>query len=357
MMENHSYDNFLGMLPRGDGFTLGSNGLPTASNPYANGQIQQAFEMPNTCQLHGSPSQEWETSHLAYANGKMNGFVSARLGTAPKTIGGAVTMGYWTRKHIPFLYSLADAYPVADRWFCSLLGQTTPNRKFLIAGTSGGETDDPTTNKSPAALQAFVNPVPNGTIFEMLTKHNITWTDYAALLNITSVTEEYDYGNDKTLLTSTHLKTHNALFSDAKAGTLPQFVFIDPTFGTTSQENPQNVVRGEAFMAQVIHALGSSPQWTSMLLILNYDEHGGYYDHVAPPVALAPDDIAPIVGTGEQTFDSFRRYGFRVPALVISPYSKPGYLSSTIYDHTSMLATVEQKWNLPALTSQRWRSH
>jgi phospholipase C len=98
--------------------------------------------------------------------------------------------------------------------------------------------------------------------------------------------------------------------------------------------------------------VGSGPGWKNTLLVLAYDEHGGYFDHVPPPVALAPDSIPPVVPPGESTYDGFWRYGFRVPGLIVSPYAKRNHVSHVLYDHTSVLALVERKWNLPAMT---WR--
>ena len=102
-------------------------------------------------------------------------------------------------------------------------------------------------------------------------------------------------------------------FADAAAGTLPGVSLLDPDYSTQSQENPQNLVLGEAVLAQVVEALGASPRWSRTLFVLMYDEHGGYYDHVPPPPALAPDLIPPIVQLGESTYDGFARYGFRCP--------------------------------------------
>jgi phospholipase C len=99
-----------------------------------------------------------------------------------------------------------------------------------------------------------------------------------------------------------------------------------------------------------VNALGNGPDWRTSVLIFTYDEHGGYYDHVPPPVALAPDLIPPIVQPGEQTYEGFERYGVRVPAVLVSPYAKRDYVSSMLFDHTSVLALVERKWNLPAMT-------
>src|SRR5947209_8088452 len=242
MLENHSFDNFLGMLGRGDGFTLGRDGLPTASNPYPDGRIQRAFRMPSTCQLHAKPSQEWRASHVQYDGGRNDGFV--------RSYSGPVARGSWTR---------------------------------------GG----------PAAVN--------------------------------------------------HTPIESCL-TDAAAGTRPSFSLLAPDYGNQSQETPQNIVVGESFLARVVHAIGSSPLWRKTLFILTYVEHGGYYDHVPPPAALAPDAIPPAVRPGESLYDGFARYGFRVPSVIVGPYAKPGHVSHTVYDHTSILAFLERKWNLPALT-------
>ncbi len=158
------------------------------------------------------------------------------------------------------------------------------------------------------------------------------------------------FPTDDTAFAETNSTPMAQFFTDAQAGTLPSFSLLDPNYDTQSQENPQNIVVGEAFMAQVVQALGSSPLWRSTLLILTYDEHGGYYDHVPPPAALAPDPIPPMVQPGESTYDGFHRYGFRVPAVLVGLYIKRNYVSHVVYDHTSILAFLERKWNLPALT-------
>jgi phospholipase C len=354
MQENHSYDNFLGMLgrgpgqrPRGDGFTLDAHGQPTATNPYADGSIQKAFRMPTTCQLDGQPSQEWEASHQQYDNGRLRGFVTSASGP--------VAMGYFTEEDLPFTYSLASAFPIADRWFCSLLGQTDPNRRYLIAGTSAGLTDD------IDSLEVVLDPprdLPspkNGTIFQSLSKHHITWTDYVFSYPTGATPELYFVDDSK--IEAVNEKPFDKFFTDAANGHLPAVSLLDPDFDTQSQENPQNVVVGEALLAKIVHALGSSPQWHKTLLVITYDEHGGYYDHVPPPVALVPDDIRPVVATGESTYDGFGRYGFRVPTIIVSPYAKRDYVSHLVYDQTSVLAMIERKWNLPALTYRDANAH
>jgi phospholipase C len=190
MLENHSFDNFFGMLGRGDGFTLGAGGLPANTNPYPNGQLQHAFRMPTTCQLSGTPSNEWRTSYTASDNGKNDGFVRAVATYGGTTAVGGVAMGYWTGDDLPFTYSLAETFPIGDRWFCSVLGQTLPNRRYLIAGTSGGMTDDSGTSE-------LLIPVPaaNGTIFNLLDNHGISWENYVSSYP-TGATPELFIGND-----------------------------------------------------------------------------------------------------------------------------------------------------------------
>jgi phospholipase C len=255
MQENHSYDNVLGMLgrgpgqtPRGDGFTLGADGLPTATNPYADGSIQKAFRMPTTCQLDSMPSQEWQASHQQYDNGRLRGFV-----TSPS---GPVAMGYWIEDDLPFTYSLAGKFPIADRWFCSLLGQTDPNRRFLIAGTSAGMTDD----ISITNFAELLFPVPvNGTIFNSLTANGISWTDYVFSYPTGATPDLYPV-NDYAIEAAGE-KPFDDFFTDAANGNLPAVSLLDPDFDNQSQENPQNMVVGEGLLAEIVQALGSSPQW------------------------------------------------------------------------------------------------
>jgi len=168
-----------------------------------------------------------------------------------------------------------------------------------------------------------------------------------------------------------HLRSHERFFHDARAGALPPVAIVDPDFTRYSEENPQDVAAGEQFAARVVDAVMRSPNWDSTLLLWFYDEHGGYYDSVPPPAAVEPDDIAgraseapaavrwalrralPRKFHASVDADVDRRYdrlGFRVPAVVVSPYSRPGAVVSDVFDHTSVLRLIEDKWNLPSLT-------
>jgi phospholipase C len=330
MMENHSYDNKLGMLRRcgADGFPLGRDGKPLATNPYANGYIQHAFRMPTTCQLTGYPTQEWEQSHIQFDDGRNNGFV--------KSLSGPVAMGYWEKADQPFYYSMASVFPISDRYFSPILGQTYPNRRYLISATSLGMVDD--------TIPSLTSYPPNGTIFDKVHDAGLSWRDYYTTSSTTELYPELylkNYGKNVLPIAD--------FFKDAAAGTLPALTLVEPNYGTQSEEDPQNIVVGEQFAASVIDAVMKGPGWSKTLLIWNYDEHGGYYDHVPPPAALAPDDIPPDV-VGEPKYNGFRQYGFRVPMAIISPWSRPNYVSHVVNDHTSICALVETKWNLPAMT-------
>jgi phospholipase C len=331
MMENHSYDNRLGMLrrPGADGFRLGLTGQPTASNPYGDGRIQHAFHMPTTCQLNGKPAQDWLASHTQYANGRLDGFVES--GSGP------VSMGYWAAADQPFYYSLARTFPIADRYFCSVLAQTYPNRRYLLAATSIGQVND--------TLPALTDYPANGTIFDQLDKHAITWKDYYTTLPSVALFPPLYLKN-----IGTKVVPIADFFADAKAGSLPGYCLVEPDYEHQSEENPQNIVAGEAFVASVVDAVINGPAWDKTLLIWTYDEHGGYYDHVPPPAALPPDSIPPAVPAGQSAYDGFGRYGFRVPFTLVSPWARPNYVSHRVFDHASILKLVESKWNLPALT-------
>jgi phospholipase C len=399
MMENHSYDNYLGMMTgRGDGLPGADSGSPTPSNTLPNSQHVAAHHLTSTTQFPGNPTQTWHASHLAYDDGSCAGFASAVWETVP---GGdpAVPMGYWTEEDLPFYYGLARTFPVADRWFCSCLGPTFPNRRFLISGTAHGLIDD--------LLWDMVDYPPAGTIFDALTRNDISWVNYhnvkpvqvilqralgrhglIALRRLASlgrwlpqvtnaVRGNKSFTADLYPLgfvgAARHLRSREQFLADAAAGALPAVSIVDPDFGLWSEENPQDITHGEAFAAEVVNAVMRGPAWESTLLIWTYDEHGGYYDHVAPPAAVAPDDVPARnwqlsrpwarrllkllmpkqlarlenIDDGPVTYD---RYGFRVPAVIVSPYARPDFVLHDVLDHTSVLKLIEEKWNLPPLT-------
>lgn len=399
MMENHSFDNYLGTLGHGDGLPADPDGIPTSKNLRFDGSEVRAHRLVSTRQHVDVPSQSWNASHTQFDGGANAGFARS----VEQTVAGAdpaLGMGYWTDEDLPFYADLARTFALADRWFSSCLGPTFPNRRFLVAATANGLIDD-----IPLSMTDYPR---TGTIFDLLDRHGISWVNYhhvttwrvlgkrlmggaglrslrtvglslgkalPALLeavrgNIQFTADLYPAGVWRCLR---HLHSIDRFWADAAAGSLPAVSVVDPDFQVCSEENPQDIQLGEQFAAKVINAIMAGPGWPQTLLIWFYDEHGGYYDHVPPPPAVEPDGVAPrslaqargplrwlLEKAGKwdqlQAVDSdpgrYDRLGFRVPAVVVSPYSRPGYVCSTTFDHTSALKLIEHKWNLPPLTQR-----
>jgi phospholipase C len=250
---------------------------------------------------------------------------------------GPVAMRHWDHSDLPFTYGLARHFPLGQRYFCSVLAQTYPNRRFFFCGTASGLiATDATTFSTPAA---------NGTIFDRLDAHHVDWAVYYQNLPSPAIVPGINSAPSR----KGRFRKFDGFYSDVAAGRLPAFTFLDPNYNTTSEENPQNIQVGEDFLARVTHALLHAPTWERTALFITYDEHGGYYDHVPPPRALKPDATAPKLSSGDVP-GAYDRYGFRVPLIVVSPWARANYASNRVQDHTSLLAFIERKWNLPAMT-------
>jgi phospholipase C len=375
MMENHSYDNYLGALrEHGDG-------LPTSvSNEACDGRRVRAHRLASTTQAPEIACQSWAATHDQWAGGTNSGFVRSAQqvarGMDDEEAAARIddVMGYWDETQLPFYASLARTFALADRWFAPCLGPTFPNRRFLVAATAHGLTTD-----EPA--RCFDRPT-NGTIFDVLSRHGISWANYhsssplhlvasrllgrrgrhvatrlaptarhrrgAVLYELESKLQfTVDVFAVSALDHLRHIHRMRRFFRDAAAGTLPAFCIVDPSFVDFSEEPPQDILLGERFAATVIDAVTRGPSWPSTLLVWCYDEHGGYYDHVPPPAAVEPDDVPPRTDDPEDRYDT---YGFRVPAVIVSPYACPGTVIHDVFDHTSILRLIEDVWNLPSLT-------
>jgi phospholipase C len=343
MMENHSFDNLLGMVPhevagrrKVDGLAL-RGGRPANFNLDPTGHRVVASAATSPCQPDGLPRQDWNASHQAWAGGANSGFVLAS---------GPVAMEYWDKRDLPFTYSLVRHFPIGQRYFCSTLAQTYPNRRFLFTGTASGLV---ATNGQTLQIRAA-----NGTIFDRLDQHHIDWANYYQQAPSALIVPGFF-----TPARQRRLKKMDQFYKDTAAGRLPAFTFLDPNYDTTSEENPQDVQVGEELVAKVVNALIHGPGWKNTAFFLTYDEHGGYYDHVPPPRAIAPDNLPPVQPPGQAalTPGGFDRYGFRVPLVVVSPWARASYVSNVVQDHTSITAFVERKWNLPAMTFRDANAH
>jgi phospholipase C len=328
MQENHSYDSYYGMFPRGDGYHL-RNGVPTNANPDPNGNRIRVFHAPDTCQQGRGVSQNWTATHTQMDGRRMDGFLAD---------GNTNAMRFWDRSDIPFYWSLASHFPICDRYFASAPAQTFPNRMYLQAATCQS-----LTQTDVAKALALPHPA-GGTIWEKLNEFGISWHDYAwDLPDIALYPKIFGPNSDK-------VRTFPDFLADCHAGTLPSVSIVSPGTAAYSEENPADIQLGEAYTASIVNAAMHSPAWPRTALIFNYDEHGGYYDHVPPPRAIPPDDIPPDVQPAPNAPAAWNRYGIRVPAFVISPFSKRHYVSHVVHDHTSVLRFVETKFNLGALT-------
>jgi len=367
MLENRSFDHMLGYLYPGNVSPSGQpfDGLAgTESNPGSNGQpvtvfgieptTPNAYFMPGAdpgegymatnSQLYGStanpasglaaPGQGFVTDYAYTLNwqSKESGWP-----IVSGTVEGDI-MGCFTPAALPVLSALATGYAVCDQWYASVPTETMPNRAFAGAATSQGHMDDKT--------RTFTSP----TIFGLLDAAGLGWAVYgytAEPLTKTTFTQ-----------ISTADASHFGKFTDfqaaAAAGTLPPYTFLEPSWDSTgnSQHPNYDVALGEQLIHDVYEALRAGPGWPGTLLVITYDEHGGCFDHVPPPWGAVPPDS----DAGEFGF-GFDRFGVRVPTVLVSPLIAPGTVyrapaGGTPLDHTSILKTVEQRWNLPTLTAR-----
>jgi phospholipase C len=370
MLENRSFDHMLGFLYSGsgnvspaghpfDGLAGTETNSPSSGSPVTVYQIEpstpNAYFMPGAdpgegymatnSQLFGTDSAPASPATVPAMGGFVQDFAytlgwQSQEGTwsiVPGTTASNI-MGCFTPAALPVLSALATGYAVCDQWFSSVPTETLPNRAFACSGTSQGHMDDKT--------HTFTAP----SIFGLLNSHNLPWAIYG--YDTQPLTK--DTFTDITGADPSHFGVFSDFASAAKAGSLPAFTFLEPSWSSTgnSQHPNYDVALGEQLIHDVYEALRAGLGWPQTLLVITYDEHGGCYDHVPPPSgATPPDDDA-----GEFSFD-FTRFGVRVPAVLVSPLIAPGTVyrvpaGSTPLDHTSILKTVEQRWGLPALTAR-----
>jgi phospholipase C len=352
MLENRSYDHALGArnlegLP-GDGI---SNAKPM---PDINGTMVAPFEAPDDRGASSpslcdpDPPHGWDASHAQFNAGAMDGFVTEHQQDHGNNAALTEPMKYMTRTHQPITWALADAYTVCDRWFCSVMGPTLPNRAYWMAGTSFG------LQVNTDVLTKFGSGVPIPTIFNRLDEAGVDWCYYFGSIAVVAALGnpgpyQLDLGpNDGTgrIRRFGDAKVAGGqFFKDAAAGTLPSVVYIDPAYGFNDDHPPVHPILGQELIASVYTALANSPQWENCLLVVTYDENGGYADHVAPPTTT--DDTEAAFGV-----PGFEQLGFRVPTIVAGPYVKQSYVSSVQYDHTSGLKHLQNHFGLEGLTAR-----
>ncbi len=334
MQENRSFDEYFGHLP-GHGQDDVDVAPESTTNPDSTGAPVAWHHETKYCV--DDTDHGWSASHEEYADGKNDGFAVANENGGDPT--GSRALGWYDQTDLPFYYELASTFATSDRYFCSLLGPTYPNRYFFLAGTSFGIVTTDIKILAP-------NGSPN--LIRQLQAANVDWKIYRT--TIASATIFVDMVFDPAF--SDRIVNISEFKKDAEAGTLPQVAWVDPGFIASSWEQtdehpPANAQVGQHWVWEQMDALLHSPQWPETAAFITYDEHGGLYDHVPPPPACVPDDTPPMKNPELGTFD---RLGFRVPLIVLSPYAKRNFVSHEVHSHTSILRFVQAKFNLPALT-------
>jgi phospholipase C len=351
MMENRTYDAVLGA--RAYEGLPGDGQRPGFSNPDLDGKQVAAYAAPvdrgaqTATVCDPDPPHSWTPSHNSFNGGAMDGFLREYQKRHNGNVALTQPMKYLTREHQPITWALADAYTSCDRWFASVMGPTLPNRAFWHTGTSFG------LQANADVLSAFAS-VPVPTIYNRLAEGGVDWAYYFGNLAVAALLAQpgpyaLDIGpNDGTGNVRRFGDARygaGQFFKDAAAGTLPSVVYIDPAFGVNDDHPPSHPILGQELISAVYTALARSPQWNNVMLVITYDEHGGYFDHVPPPTTT--DDTLARFGV-----DGFQQLGFRVPALVIGPYAKQSYVSSVRYDHTSALRHLQTTFGLGPLTAR-----
>jgi phospholipase C len=365
--ENRSFDTYFGQLPaywQANGYPSQQfDGLPAnASNPNANGTgTVSAFHVTTECVENLTPS--WDESHVDWnlnsptsSTPTMDGYVfnAAKFATDSgySDTAGLRAMGYYDASDLNYYYFMASKFATSDRWFSPVMDRTQINRLYLFAATSAGYAYPPGTNANDNA------PVNVPTIFDVLQKAGISWKIYETDPNSTYLTQFTAYASPNQL--PANVVPASQFLTDAQAGTLPSVALIEGGYSSALDEHPDNNVQaGAAYVSTLINGFMTSRSWSDSVFILTYDEAGGLYDHVAPQPAVSPDGIAPkdlepgdiCTAPGGANCD-FNYTGFRVPLLVISPYTKKNYVSHTVADYTAILKLIETRFNVPALTKR-----
>lgn len=386
MLENHSFDNifaFSGILGikhanrrnfnhYHDKKYFVKNAAPYSMPTDPGHEFQDVFEQLT----HYSFAKDWVRGGR-YPESFNSGFVKNYATSNSESTGlpkpselGDVMGCYDTRRTHSNLYNLATNFAICDKWFSSLPGPTWPNRFFVHGASSNGMVEGPSTGEILKWVGTeFGFKYPKGSIFDALKRAKIPYSLYndranrfIPKKNRPNITELGDIPQVASI-DGIHLTEINDLghFTDDLRGPFdPCYVFIEPNYGTvrkntykygSSQHPMDSPLGGEGLIQFVYESIRNSPYWEESLLIITYDEHGGFYDSVKPPRSTPPND-----GGYRSEFNKFRfrfdSYGVRVPAVVVSPRIKKGAVDHKLYDHASVAATLEEIFDIPWLTDR-----
>jgi phospholipase C len=308
--ENHSTDSYYGTyagMPAGFGIPAGY------TQPDGQGGTVAPSHFTNLTTDGIDPNHDWDAIHYEYNNGAMDGFY---------TTDGIASMGYYTAADLPYYYSLLADYTLCANYFCGILTETYPNRLVLYSGTSGGNTSNDISNGS------LTYPC----ILDLLSSQSITFKNYNFYCpdnySILALFQNWATGGPNNELNQPMAQ----FFTDCTNNTLAQVSFIteQPPY---DEHPPSDIQVGMQMIESIVQAVQASEAWASTAILITYDEAGGFFDHIVPP-----------------QLDAYG-LGIRVPMLVVSPYAKPGYVDTTLSDHSSVLSFIETVFSLPTLAS------
>ena len=339
-----------------------------------------AFPLVTMCVENPSPS--WNESHVDF--NKTDHLSTVFMGDGyAQTAGhegpindvvGARVMGFYTGDNLNYYYFMASNFATSDRWFSPAMSRTQINREYMLGATSQGHA---------YPLDATTGPLTAKPIVQLLDENHITWKDYvhplqgpnpcttAKCLMGQSYLAQFSYAPTIVNNEPQNMDTVDHFLTDANNGTLPQVVYIDPASAEGLDEHPSdigagpnNIQTGAAFVATLINGLMQSPSWKDSIFILTWDEFGGFYEHVSPQPTVSPDGIAPKdLRAGDNCLNTdgtvnssptcnFQYTGYRLPLVVISPFTKKNFVSHQVMDYTATLKLIEERFNLPNLTAR-----
>ncbi len=316
MMENRSFDHFLGWLPGADGKQAGLTYTDASGVAHSTQPLAPDYQGCG----HPGPDHSYQGGRIEYDNGLCDGWLRAGLNDT-------YSIGYYAQTDLPFLANAATSWTSFDRYFSAIMAPTYPNRIYMHAAQTD-RLDD-------SLLPLLSLP----TIWDRLADHSLPGKYYFSDFPFLSLWGAKYLG-------ISHLIAD--FFNDAAAGTLPAVSFVDPRFigedeGLSNDDHPHADIRnGEDFLNTLYQAVTSSPNWPNTVMVITFDEWGGFFDHVPPGVAPIPAADAAVGSDG--------RRGFRVPAIMISPWSNRGAVVHDVYDHTSILKMIEWRWSLRPLS-------
>ena len=327
ILENRSFDHMLGYLTLQAG-RADVDGLKASMANSYQGKTYKVRHLKRTALTKAEDPCHGGACIAEQVSNQMGGFVANFAKSRPQAPRVDVVMGYYNGSDLPVYDHLASEFCVCDRWFSSVPGATWPNRLYAVAGQAAGSKD---------ARQVPIYDLP--TFVRHLDAQKVSWRWYThdvATLRFSDSQYYTGHWSNFAYFDRRSILAPRNFLDDAAEGKLPAVSWIDPNFidvsfigpsGSNDDHPPSDVKAGQELVLKIYSALVKSPNWGKTMLVVTYDEHGGFYDHVLPPAA---QDDRP----------AFRTYGVRVPALVVSPFTERASVSNIVYDHTSIIKTV-----------------